>query len=82
MCLGVPGRIIELRNAAGELASALVEFDGLRRSVCVELVPEALPGDYVVVHAGIALSCVDAGEAQRLLMHLRELGEPEPEPEP
>jgi hydrogenase expression/formation protein HypC len=74
MCLGVPGRIIE-RSApqAGDLATGLVEFDGLRRMVCLELVPEADIGAYVIVHAGIAINTVDTAEAERLMQHLREM---------
>jgi len=79
MCLGVPGKIVEkMATASGDLANAVVEFGGLRRKVCVSLVPEAQPGDYVLVHAGIALNRIDASEAERLLLHLRAMGE-EPE---
>ncbi len=76
MCLGVPGRIVE-RYAVDEaaLAVGLVEFDGLRRRVCLELVPSATVGAYVVVHAGIAISQIDADEAERLLQHLQAMGE-------
>lgn len=78
MCLGVPGLLVERCPAQPEaLASGLVEFDGLRRTVCLELVPEAQPGDYVVVHAGIAITTIDAAEAERLLQHVREMDEPE-----
>ena len=81
MCLGIPGRLIERGEPGpGGLATAVVAFDGLRRTVCVELVPEAVPGDYVIVHAGIAISRVDVGEAERLLQHLQEMGELEPPP--
>lgn len=59
------------------MAAGTVEFDGLRRTVCLELVPEAVIGDYVVVHAGIAISRVDGEEAERLLNHLRALNEVE-----
>jgi hydrogenase expression/formation protein HypC len=81
MCLGVPGKIIEITPARpGELASAVVEFDGLRRPVYTAFVPEALPGDYVIVHAGVAISRLDADEAARLLEHLRAMDEFEPGP--
>ena len=81
MCLGVPGRIVDrLPLEDGALASGFVEFDGLRRAVCLELVPEAGVGDYVIVHAGIAISRVDAVEAERLLEHLRTMGEMEASP--
>ncbi len=65
MCLGVPGQIIEIDHGR-VLATALVDFGGIRRQVCVECVPEAVPGDYVIVHAGVAISRIDAIEAQRV----------------
>lgn len=76
MCLAVPGRIVERSTAiGGALASGVVEFDGLRRQVCLELVPEASVGAYVIIHAGIAISTMDTTEAERLLQHLREMNE-------
>ena len=79
MCLAVPGRLIEREGERDGLAFAVVEFGGLRRSVCVECVPEAIEGDYVLVHAGLAISRVDADEAARLLDDLRAMGELEAE---
>lgn len=73
MCLGVPGMVIERNDGSDTLASAVVEFGGVRRSVCVACVPEAVPGDYVIVHAGIAIARIDAEEAGRLLEQLREM---------
>jgi hydrogenase expression/formation protein HypC len=75
MCLGVPGLIVEREPAENEFASALVEFSGLRRRVSVALVPEAAPGDFVIVHAGVAISRLDAEAADRLLRELATLGE-------
>lgn len=78
MCLGVPGRIVErCAIEEGTLAAGLVEFEGLRRRVCLELVPDAVVGDYVIVHAGIAISKVNAEEADRLLQHLLAMGDSE-----
>jgi hydrogenase expression/formation protein HypC len=75
MCLGVPGRLTEWIDRDPLLARGWVEFDEIRREVHLACVPEAEPGDYVVVHAGIALSRVDAAEAERLLSELRSAGE-------
>jgi hydrogenase expression/formation protein HypC len=75
MCLGIPGLVIEYLPEHDGLAFGLVEFAGLRRRVCLACVPEARPGDYVIVHAGIAISRLDEDEADRLLLQLRELGE-------
>ena len=65
MCLGVPGQIIEIDHSH-VLAAALVDFGGIRRWVCVECVPDAVAGDYVIVHAGVAISRIDAIEARRV----------------
>jgi len=77
MCLGIPGRVVERLGANDGLDFSVVEFAGLRRKVCTACVPDARPGDYVIVHAGLAISRLDADEAERLLAHLRELGETE-----
>jgi hydrogenase expression/formation protein HypC len=55
MCRGVPGRVIERTDDNGRLPSATVEFGRVRRSVCVACVREAVSGDYVIVHARIAM---------------------------
>ncbi len=75
MCLGVPGLIIERTQPAEGLAFGLVEFAGLRRQVCLACVPDALPGDYVIVHAGIAISQVNPIEAQRVFAYMNEIGD-------
>jgi hydrogenase expression/formation protein HypC len=80
MCLAIPGRLVEHQGDRDGLAFAVVEFDGLRRSVCLQCVPEAVVGDYVLVHAGLAISRVDAEEARRLLEDLRAIGELEDGP--
>jgi hydrogenase expression/formation protein HypC len=69
MCLGVPGKIVEL--IGGEPPMGMVDFDGLRREVCLAYVPEAAVGDYVIVHVGFAISLVDEEEARRTLGVLR-----------
>jgi hydrogenase expression/formation protein HypC len=75
MCLGVPGRVVECLGEVDGLDFATVEFGGLTRRVCSSCVPDAAPGDYVVVHAGIAISRIDTAEAERLLRELQALGE-------
>jgi hydrogenase expression/formation protein HypC len=77
MCLGVPGLLVERQAASEELASGIVEFAGIRRRVCLACVPDAQPGDYVLVHAGIAISTIDATEAQRVFAHLRAMDDSE-----
>ncbi len=71
MCLGVPGQIVERTcTTADELPTALVAFGGVTRSICVALVPDAVVGDYVLVHAGLALQTIDEEHASELLSHL------------
>lgn len=79
MCLAVPGQILELNDAEPPFASAIVEFGGVRRTVSMSCVPEAGLGDFVMVHAGIAISRVDSEEAARVLETLRELDLDDPE---
>lgn len=73
MCLAVPGKIVELRNGDRTFATATVEFGGVRREVSVACQPDATLGDYVMVHAGIAISRVDPCEAARVLEMLSDL---------
>jgi len=72
MCLAVPGRVLEI-FVDGELRMAKVAFGGISRRVCLEYTPGAVPGDYVLVHVGFALSIIDEVEAERTFALLREL---------
>ncbi len=74
MCLGVPGLVTRWIDRDPTFGKAEIEFDGIRRVCHMACVPEAVEGDYVVVHAGIAISRVDAQEAQRLIAELEQLG--------
>ncbi len=74
MCLGIPGEVIELHDRQG-LRFAKVRFGGIAREICLEYVPEASVGDFVLVHVGFALSRIDAEEAERTLRLLEELGQ-------
>lgn len=74
MCLAVPGKIVEISEASG-VRMAQVDFGGIRRETCLEYLPEAGIGDYVVVHVGFAISRVDEDEAARTLEYLAQLDE-------
>ncbi len=74
MCLGIPGKIVETFEKSG-LLMGKVDFGGATREVCLAYVPEAQPGDYVVVHVGFAISVVGEQEAQESLALLREMSE-------
>ena len=73
MCLAVPGRVIEWVEHEALFARARIEFDGVSRSVNMQCVPEAVVDDYVLVHAGVAISRIDREEAERILLALEEL---------
>ena len=73
MCLGIPGRIIDIRSDAG-LPMATVDFGGVRREVCLAYVSdEVVVDEYVIVHVGFAISKVDEEEAKRTLELLRDM---------
>ena len=73
MCLGIPGRVVELRDEGG-FPTGLVDFGGVRREVCLAYVAhEVGVGDYVIVHVGFAISKVDEVEATRTFEVLREM---------
>lgn len=72
MCLGVPGRILDTFPEDG-LRMGRVEFGGIVKKVCLEHVATAVPGDYVLVHVGYALTRLDETEARRVLELLTEL---------
>ena len=75
MCLGIPGRVIEIHETQG-LPMGVVDFGGVRREVCLAYVRDEIKsGDYVVVHVGFAISKVDEVEAKRTFEVLREMSQ-------
>ena len=73
MCLGIPGRVVELHDDGG-FPTGLVDFGGVRREVCLAYVADQVAtGDYVIVHVGFAISKVDEAEAKRTFDVLREM---------
>lgn len=75
MCLGIPGRIVEVHDTQG-LAMGVVDFGGVRREVCLAYVADEIkPGDYAIVHVGFAISKVDEAEAKRTFAVLREMSQ-------
>lgn len=72
MCLGVPGKIIEIYTAGG-LRMGKVDFGGVTREACLEYVPEAEVGNYTVIHVGFAISLLSEEEALASLETINEL---------
>lgn len=75
MCLAVPGKIIRWLDRDPILASAEVEFGGASRVCHMACVPDARVGDFVIVHAGIAISMIDPAQAARVIADLASLPE-------
>ncbi len=73
MCLGIPGRVVEVLKDQNVLM-AKVQFGGITKQACLEHVPEAKVGDYVLVHVGFALSRIDEAEAARIFEFLEQMG--------
>jgi len=73
MCLAIPGKILSCDDP-GFARAGRVQFGGIVRQVRLDFVPDANPGDYVMVHVGFAISKVDEAEAQRTYELLAEMG--------
>jgi hydrogenase expression/formation protein HypC len=75
MCLGIPGRILDSRDDRG-LLMGTVDFGGVQREICLAYVADdAMPGDYVIVHAGFAITRIDEAEAKRTFEALKEMSQ-------
>ena len=74
MCLAVPGKILDV-SGSDTSRTGTVSFGGVSKEACLTFVPEAKVGDYVLVHAGFAISVVDEAEAAQTLEYFRQIGE-------
>jgi len=74
MCLAIPGRIEEIGQQE-LLTMARVNFNGMMKEVCIEWVPDVKVGEYVIVHAGFAISILDEKEAQENLKMINEVAQ-------
>ena len=74
MCLGIPGKIIEIyeRNS---LQMAKIDFGGISKEACLVYTPEAKVGQYALIHVGFAISIMNEEEAQETLALLREMSD-------
>lgn len=72
MCLAIPGKIISVNNASDKVfRMGKVSFDGILKEVNLSMVSEAIAGDFVLVHAGVAISRIDEEEARLTLSYLQ-----------
>jgi hydrogenase expression/formation protein HypC len=73
MCLGVPGKVIDVYDEDG-IRMGVVDFGGITRKACLAYAPEVDLGSWVVIHVGFAISVVDEEEARRSYELLAEMG--------
>jgi hydrogenase expression/formation protein HypC len=78
MCLAVPGKILEIEPGALGMTMGKVSFGGIAKEVCLAYVPDAQVGDFVIVHAGFAISKLDEQEAMEVFQLLREIEDATP----
>ncbi len=74
MCLGIPGKIVEIYEKGG-LKMARVDFGGVFREACLDYVPEARVGEYCIIHVGFAISLLDENEARETLNLLKQVSD-------
>lgn len=85
MCLGIPGKVLEVTADESGLPMGKVEFSGIVKEVCLAYLPDVQPGQYVLVHVGFAISAIDESEAAEIFSYLEqmeELAELADEPDP
>ena len=75
MCLAIPGRVLTIGEGDPLYRTGEVDFNGARKIIGLGMVPDVQPGQYVLVHVGVALQVVDEAEASAIWGYLEELGE-------
>lgn len=73
MCLGIPGKIIEVGDESTGLLMGKVSFGGLAKEICLAYTPDVEVGDYVLIHVGFAISKIDEDHANELFAYLAEM---------
>lgn len=73
MCLAIPGEVVRWLEQETPFSEAEVRFGGVTRKVNMMCVPEGKPGEYVIVHAGIAISLIDAQSAEIMLATISDI---------
>jgi len=75
MCLGVPGKVVEIQENPAGMTMGKVNFAGITKEVCLAYVPDVQIGEYVIVHVGFAISKVDEEEAMQVFEYLKQMDE-------
>ncbi len=74
MCLGVPGRIVEIWDESSGARMAHVDFQGETRRLCLAYLPDLQIGDYTIAHAGFALTRIDEESAKVTIATMTDYG--------
>lgn len=72
MCLAVPGELLSVEGLGLE-RQGVVSFGGVRKTISLACLPDAVPGDYVLAHAGLAIGRIDPDEAERVFTYLEQV---------
>lgn len=75
MCLGVPGKVVQITRHDLGMQMGRVQFGGIQKEVCLSFLPDIQVGEYVIVHAGFAISQVDEEEAARTFEIVKQMGD-------
>jgi hydrogenase expression/formation protein HypC len=75
MCLGVPGKVVRVDPDTAGMPMGIVNFAGISKQVCLAYTPDVVPGDYVLVHVGFAISKLDEQHALDVFEALKQMGE-------
>jgi hydrogenase expression/formation protein HypC len=73
MCLAIPGKVASISGEDPVTRMGKIDFGGVLKEASLAYVPEAVVGDYVIVHAGFAISRLDEEEATKVFEYLREM---------
>ena len=77
MCLAIPGKIVALSGKGSFSRMGKVTYGGITKEASLAFVPEAIEGDYIIVHAGVAISIIKEEEAQKTFEYLDQISEVE-----
>jgi hydrogenase expression/formation protein HypC len=75
MCLGIPGKVIDIQPNAAGITMGKVDFGGIVKEICLAYVPDVKIGEYVIAHAGFAINTLDEKEALEVFETLKQMDE-------
>ena len=75
MCLAIPGEIRSISGDSALMRTGIIRFGAIEKEASLAFVPEAVVGDYVLIHAGVAISIIRPQEAKRIFDYLDQIGE-------